>query len=131
MVRQNAQRTGSCAHSQAGRIATGLAARGKYFFQGDLQGPHAGLALEYLRSRVDNDGDQLTPKSSYLIPRLEGVYRFAFGSFFVDPVAAVGYAALLDATTESLSGGDTGRAFVSSNESSVYGSLRVDFGLFL
>src|SRR5690606_37730072 len=107
----------------------GVAARGHHYFAGGLRGAHAGLALEYLRTRVETESLQIAALSSYVVPQVEGGYRLALGRFFVGGVVAVGYAAQLSSRIDAQNPDDAD-GFTVTNESSIYGSARLDLGVF-
>lgn len=108
----------------------GIALRGQYYFLDPLAGPHAGLSVEYLKTRVENDGAGIASVSSYVVPQVEGGYRHAMGTFFVGGVLTVGYAKQASGRIENLPGEDNADAFFVRDESSVYGSARLDLGVY-
>lgn len=108
----------------------GVAGRVSYFFQQPLAGPHAGVAVEVLRTRVEDDANKVATLSTYVVPELEGGYRLALGNFFVGGVLAFGYAAQADSRIEDLPGGNEASRFTATDESSLYGSARLDLGLY-
>jgi hypothetical protein len=103
--------------------------RGRYYFRDGFQGFHAGLGLELLASNVENRSALIVTKSLYIVPQLEGGYRFAWSRFFVGPSVALGYAAQLSAQVENLPGGSQAGLYAVENRNSVYGSARLDLGV--
>jgi hypothetical protein len=103
--------------------------RGRYYFRDGFQGFHAGVTVELLASNVEEQATLTVAKSLYIVPQIEGGYRFAWGRFFLGPSAAIGYAAQLSASVENLPGGTQADLYVVQNRSSVYGSARLDLGV--
>lgn len=108
----------------------GLAARGHYYLAEPLSGPHIGFAVEYLKTRVENESSQIATLSSYVVPQIEVGYRFAWPRFFLGGVAAMGYAAQVADDVENINGGMSASQYEVEDESSVYGTARLDIGLF-
>lgn len=108
----------------------GLGVNSQYFFLSPLSGPHIGLSLELLNTKVDDDLTLIRTKSTYVIPQLEGGYRHRLGQFFVGAAAGVGYAARASSTVENLPGGDAADSYLVADESSVYGTVRLDLGIY-
>lgn len=107
----------------------GIAGRAHYFFREPLVGPHAGIALEVLRTRVENDGARIAALSTYVIPMLEGGYRLAFRSLLIGGVLGAGYAAEVASRIEDLPGGTNAAFYEVVDESSLYGLVRLDLGV--
>lgn len=107
----------------------GLAARGQYYLAEPLSGPHIGFAVEYLRTRIENESSQIATLSSYVVPQIEAGYRFAWPRFFVGGVAALGYAAQVADDVENINGGMSASLYEVEDESSVYGTARLDIGV--
>jgi hypothetical protein len=109
----------------------GAGLRGRYFFADNLQGPHLGLGLEFVRSQVDNAPALIRTKSTYLVPLLEGGYRLPLSSrFYLGGAAAVGYAFKLSSSVENLPGGSSAGQYVATNESTIYGSASLEVGAY-
>ncbi len=108
----------------------GGGARGRYYFSEGLCGPHLGLAVEAIRTRIEDPPNRIATHSLYLVPQFEGGYRLALGSLYADASAGVGYAARLAGSVENLPGGNNAAAFKASNESTVYASASLDLGVF-
>lgn len=108
----------------------GISLHGNYFFQERLRGFHAGLALEYLQAQVDNPSTGIASISSYFVPQIEGGYRLPLGRFFIGGVVALGYAAQVGSRSEALTPGANPGLFGVSDESSPYGSARLDVGVY-
>jgi hypothetical protein len=108
----------------------GAGLRGRYYFADLRAGAHLGLAAELLHTRVENRANYVLTNQTYLVPYVEGGYRLAFGNFYGDLAAGFGYAARLSGGSENLPGGDARRTFSTSDESSVYGTASLDFGMF-
>jgi len=108
----------------------GLAARGHYYLTEPLSGPHIGFAVEYLKTRVENKSSQIATVSSYVVPQIEAGYRFAWPRFFLGGVAALGYAAQVADDVENINGGMSASLYEVEDESSVYGTARLDIGVF-
>jgi hypothetical protein len=108
----------------------GIAGRAQYFFREPLVGPHMGVALELLRSRVENEPEQIATLSTYVIPQLEGGYRFDLDGLFVGMAFGAGYAARAASSVENLPGGNNAHLYKVLDESSLYGVIRLDVGVF-
>jgi|HubBroStandDraft_1064217.scaffolds.fasta_scaffold04364_5 hypothetical protein len=108
----------------------GAGVRGRYYFGGGLSGPHVGAAIEYLHTRVNDPVDLIATNSSYLVPEIEGGYRFPFGAFFVGGAAAVGYAFEIGSSVDNLPGGQNAASFQVVSESKFYASASLDLGVY-
>lgn len=111
-------------------MSYGVALHGDYYFSPGLKGPFVGLAAEYLHSRVENDSAKIATISSYIVPQIEGGYRFGFERWFFGGTAALGYAARVSSEVENLPGGTNADLYTVSNESSPYGTVRLDIGVY-
>ncbi len=111
-------------------MSYGLALHGQYFFSGGLSGPHVGLAAEFLHTRIEDESAQIATLSSYIVPQLEGGYRLGFERWFVGATGALGYAARISSSVENLPGGTNADSYTVSNESSPYGAIRLDIGVY-
>lgn len=110
-------------------FSAGGGLRGRYYFNDGFKGAHLGVLLELLQINADNSANLTRTKSLYLVPQIEGGYRFAWGRFFVGPSASFGYAAQLSGSVEDLPGGTSAGLYQAANRSSVYGSARLDLGI--
>jgi hypothetical protein len=109
----------------------GLGVRGRYYVFGGMAGPHVGLSLEYLSTRVEDPLHLVATNSRYLVPAVEGGYRFPFfHRFYVGGAAEVGYAVRVGSNVENLPGGNEASLFQPSNESRVYASASLDLGVY-
>ena len=108
----------------------GVGLRGRYYFAQGLAGAHLGVAAEYLHSRVENQTLLVATSSNYFVPYAEAGYRFAFGSFYADASAGLGYALKLSASVEDLPGGSSSGLFEVRDESSFYGTASLDLGIY-
>jgi hypothetical protein len=108
----------------------GAGLRGRYYFGEGLSGAHVGVAAELLHTRIENQAGHVVTTQNYFVPYVEGGYRLAFGSFYGDLSAGLGYAAQLSAKSENFAGGDPSRSFAPTDESSVYGTASLEIGVF-
>lgn len=108
----------------------GIALRGTYYFLQPLAGPHVGLAVELLHTRAEDDDARIATISTYLIPQIEGGYRLALRRFLIGGTAAVGYAVRAGSKVENLPGGTNADRYTVVNESSFYGTARLDLGFY-
>jgi hypothetical protein len=108
----------------------GVGARGRYYVFGGLSGPFAGAGIEYLSTRVDDPVNLIATNSHYLVPQVEGGYRFALGAFYIGGAAALGYAFDLSSSVDNLPGGMNASSFQAVNESKFYGSATLELGLY-
>ncbi len=108
----------------------GIGARGRYYFWGGLSGPHVGAGVEYLSTRVDDPVNLIATNSHYLVPQVEGGYRFALGAFYAGGAAALGYAFELSSSVDNLPGGMNASSFQVVNESKFYGSASLELGVY-
>jgi hypothetical protein len=109
----------------------GVGVRGRYYLFGGMSGPHVGVALEYLATRVENHVDLVATNSRYLVPAIEGGYRLALGHrFYVGGAADVGYAVLIESSVDNLPGGSLASLFQAKDESRFYASATIDFGVY-
>jgi hypothetical protein len=108
----------------------GVGARGRYYWADGLAGAHAGVSLEYLRSRIQNDSERIVTTSAYVVPAAEGGYRFGLRSFYADASAALGYAFKVLGNVADLPGGDMASASVVENKSAFYGAVSLDLGVY-
>jgi hypothetical protein len=108
----------------------GIGARGRYYLKDGLAGAHFGFAAEYLHTRTEHVASLVATSSSYFVPYAEGGYRLAFGSFYGDISAGLGYAAQLSGKVENLPGGNSASAYVASDESSVYATASLELGIY-
>lgn len=107
----------------------GAGLRGRYYLAEGFAGGHFGVALEYLRTSIDNTRSLIVTKQSYLVPYAEGGYRLAFGSFYGDLSAGLGYAKRLSGNVEDLPGGNNASSSRALDESSVYATASLELGL--
>jgi hypothetical protein len=103
--------------------------RGRYYFDVGFQGVHVGLAVELLQTNIENPSSMTVARSLYLVPQVEGGYRWAFGRFFLGPSASFGYAAQLSGQIENMPGGTSAGLYTVENRSSVYGAAKLDIGV--
>lgn len=108
----------------------GIGLRGRYYLDADLRGLFGGLAIEYLRTRLENESARIVTTNQLLVPQLEGGYRHSFGRFFLGGGAAVGYALQLSGKVDNLPGGTDANLFEPEDTSTIYGTLLVEVGLF-
>jgi hypothetical protein len=108
----------------------GVGLRGRYYINGSLRGLFAGVAAEYLHSRIENTTDQIATKAQLIVPELEFGYRHALGSFYVGGVAGIGYAFEVASSVENLPGGTRAHLFEVEDASTVYGSAGLEIGLY-
>lgn len=108
----------------------GIGLRGRYYLDANLRGLFGGIAIEYLRTRLENESLRIVTTKQLLVPQLEGGYRHGFGSFFLGGGAAVGYALELAGKVENLPGGTDASLFEPEDTSTIYGTLEVEIGLF-
>jgi hypothetical protein len=109
----------------------GGGARGRYYFFGNLAGPHAGFDLEYLASHIEDHADLVTTNSQYFIPAAEGGYRLPFlGHCYADASAALGYAIRVGSGVDNLPGGTEASRFTASDDSKIYATASLDLGLY-
>jgi len=108
----------------------GAGLRARYYLADALAGAHLGLAAEYLHTRIDNLGELVSTRSSYLVPYAEAGYRLPLGAFYGDASAGLGYAARLSGSVENLPGGNSASQFAAQNQSSVYATASLDLGLY-
>ncbi|HJX54450.1 MAG TPA: hypothetical protein VJ801_16920 [Polyangia bacterium] len=108
----------------------GAGLRGRYYLSDGMKGVHAGVAVEYLRTRVENDSNLTATNSTYVVPYAEGGYRMPFGQFYAGVAAALGYALKASANVENLPGGSAASTYRPSNESTFYGSASLDLGVY-
>jgi hypothetical protein len=108
----------------------GVGARGRYYPTSGQAGLHLGAGVEYLRTRVETKAALIAAISSYAVPYAEAGWRLAFGRFYGDAAAALGYAARLSSRVEDLPGGHSASTYAVSDKSSIYGSLLLELGFF-
>jgi hypothetical protein len=108
----------------------GIGLRGRYYLGANQSGWHAGLAAEYLHSRVEDQHVRIVTLSSYVVPYAEGGYRLPLGAFYGDVSAGLGYAARLSGDVENLPGGTAAGGYVASQQSSVYGTASLELGVY-
>jgi hypothetical protein len=108
----------------------GVGARGRYYFGAGHGGFHLGAGAEYLHVRVENAPALVLTTSAYLVPYGEVGYRFAFERFYAGATAVLGYAARLSGKVDNLPGGNNASSYQANNESSVYGSVGLELGVF-
>jgi hypothetical protein len=108
----------------------GAGLRGRYHLVEGLEGVHLGLAAEYLRVRIENHVNLTATNSTYVVPYAEAGYRMSFGQFYADAAAAAGHAFKASANVEDLPGGHSASLYAATNESSVYGSVSLDLGVY-
>lgn len=104
--------------------------RARYYLADGLARAHLGLAAEYLHTRIDNSGERVSTRSSYLVPYVEAGYRLPFGAFYGDASAGLGYAARLSGSVVDLPGGNSASQFAAQDRSSVYATASLDLGLY-
>lgn len=108
----------------------GVGARGRYYFSDGMEGFSVGLAVEYLRVRVENHTDLVATHSKYVVPLAEAGYRMSFGQFYAGVSAALGYALRASGNVENLPGGNSASRYSAVNESSVYGQASLELGVY-
>ena len=108
----------------------GVGLRGRYYLNGSLRGLFAGVAAEYLSSRIENTTDQIATNARLIVPEIEFGYRYALGSFFFGGVAGVGYAFEVDSSVKNLPGGTRAQLCEVEDASTVYGSAGLEIGLY-
>jgi hypothetical protein len=108
----------------------GVGAAGRYYFSGDLERAHLGLAVEYLSTSIETPSVAIVSKSAYLVPQVEGGYRLPLGGFYADASAAIGYAFRLSGNIENLPGGSAASGYVAEDKSTFYGSASLDLGVY-
>jgi len=108
----------------------GLGLNAQYYFLSSLAGPHIGLAAEYLHVALENEGSRYKTVSSYIVPQLQGGYRYGWKRWFIGGVAGVGYAARVSSRIEDLDTGEPPTGAYVQNESSFYGTVRLDLGVY-
>lgn len=108
----------------------GLGLRGRYYLLGGLSGPHLGAGVEYLSTRIDDPMNLIATNAHYLVPQVEGGYRFGLGAFYVGGAAALGYAFELSSSVDNLPGGNSASFFQVVNESKFYGSASLELGVY-
>lgn len=106
----------------------GAGLRGRYYLKETLEGGHFGVAVEYLHTSTEDDSARIVTQQSYLVPYAEGGYRLAFGSFYGDLSAGLGYAKRLSGKVENLPGGSNAANYYARDESSVYGTASLELG---
>ncbi len=107
----------------------GVGLKGRFYLEGDLQGPFGGVALEFLRTRIEHEDRRIATNAQYIVPQLEGGYRHPWGAFFIGGAGAVGYALELDDSVENIDGGTDADLYEVEDASTVYGSVAVELGL--
>lgn len=109
----------------------GVGLRGRYYVFGAMAGPHAGAALEYLSTRIDNPAALIATNSRYLVPAVEGGYRLPFlRMFYADASVDVGYAIRVGSSVDNLPGGSEASFFTVTDESKFYASATLDLGVY-
>ena len=108
----------------------GVGLKGRYYFNPGLVGPHLGVAVELLKTRVEDDSNRIAINNTIIVPVAEAGYRFGLGHFFINPSAGVGYAIQAAQSVENINGGSQAGSFVAADVSTIYGSLSLDMGLF-
>jgi hypothetical protein len=108
----------------------GVGLRGRYYAWGGLAGPHVGVGAEYLSTRVDDPANLIATNSRYLVPQVEGGYRFALGAFYAGGAAALGYAFELSSSVDNLPGGTNAGTYQVVSESKFYGSASLELGVY-
>ncbi|MFZ5897057.1 MAG: hypothetical protein ACOY0T_38725 [Myxococcota bacterium] len=107
----------------------GAALRGRYSFANDRRGVHAGLALEYLRTRVEDESAGIATIQSYAVPTAQIGYRFGMGRFYADLDGALGYAARLSGRVEAIRANVSATDYAAVDESSPYASAALELGV--
>jgi hypothetical protein len=108
----------------------GVALRGRYYLAEGLRALHLGLAVEYLRTRVETPSVLTVTKSAYVVPQFEVGYRIPVGGFYIDGSGAVGYAARASGSVENQPGGSNAAQYSAANESTIYGALSLELGVY-
>ena len=108
----------------------GFGARGRYYFSDGMEGISVGVALEYLRTRVENNVDLTATNSKYVVPYAEAGYRMAFGQFYAGVSAAFGYAIRASGSVENLPGGSSANRYSPVDESTLYGQASLELGVY-
>ena len=111
-------------------LSYGVGARGRYYLADGMEGISVGLAVEYLRTRIENSADLTAATSTYVVPYAEAGYRMPFGQFYAGVSAGLGYAYRVSGTIQNLPGGSAARNFVATNESSIYGQASLELGMY-
>lgn len=108
----------------------GLGLRGRFYFRPGLSGAHMGLAAEWLRPVVENDDLLLLVTSNYLVPQVEGGYRWAGSRFFIDLSGGIGFSYRLFWRIDNLPGGNLAGAAVAPAVASFFFSAKLELGVF-
>jgi hypothetical protein len=111
-------------------LSYGAGLRGRYYLSEGLEGAHVGIAVEYLRTRIETPSVLIATVSGYAVPYAEAGYRFTVGSFYADASAALGYAFKLSGSVENLPGGSAAGSYQAQDKSSIYGSASLDLGVY-
>lgn len=108
----------------------GAGIRARYFLGEGMAGPHLGLGIELVHTRVDNSLALVATKSTYVVPLVEGGYRVPFSGAYVGAAAAFGYAFQASSSVVDLPGGRSAAIFVANDQSTVYGSAALELGIY-
>jgi hypothetical protein len=83
-----------------------------------------------VQTRVDDSGNLVETKSTYVVPLVEGGYRLPFSGVYVGAAASLGYAFLASSSVGSLPGGSSAGAFSATDKSTIYGSASLELGVY-
>jgi hypothetical protein len=109
----------------------GIGGRARYYVFSGMAGPHVGVSIEYLATRVEDPQDLVATNSRYVVPAVEGGYRLSlFRTFYVGAAAEVGYAVRVGSSVEDLPGGNEASFFTVKDESRFYASASLDLGVY-
>jgi hypothetical protein len=108
----------------------GLGLMMRFYFSPGFQGAHVGLGAEWIRGVVRNSDFLLLITSNYLVPQVEGGYRWGGGRFFVDLSGGVGFSARLFWKTENLPGGTLAAEVVPPAVASFFFSAKLGLGVY-
>jgi hypothetical protein len=103
--------------------------KGRYYFKSGLVGPYVDVAIEVLKTRMENQVDRIAINNFILVPEVEGGYRIALGRFFIGIAAGIGYAQQVSKGVENINGGNQAASYSAKDVSTFYGSGNVDLGV--
>lgn len=111
-------------------FSPGIGAKGRYYLNSGLTGPHVGVACELLQTRVvDEQVAKTATNNLVVVPELEAGYRLGFGRFYAGASATAGYAFQVSSRVENVNGGTDASSYEAKDISTVYGSASLDLGL--
>lgn len=108
----------------------GVGARFRFYFRDNLAGAHLGAAVEWLRTVVENDRLLLILTSNYLVPQLEGGYRWASDRVYLGLAGSVGYSARLFWKLDNQPGGQLASELIPVPVTAFFASAKLELGLF-